>query len=80
MSTFARIPLNCAFNKPNKPKSNQQERKGGKEEGEKKKLSILMFFYIADFRERSYSLASLDGQRRVLPRAEVISIVFIKLI
>ena len=33
-------------NKSNGPESNQQERKEGKEEGEKKKLSILMFLYL----------------------------------
>ena len=37
MSTLTRILLNCAFNKSNGPENNQQERKEGKEEGEKKK-------------------------------------------
>ena len=37
MSTLTRILLNRAFNKSNGPESNHQERKEGKEEGEKKK-------------------------------------------
>ena len=87
MSTLTRILLKRAFNKANGPESNQQERKEGKKE--EKKLSILMFLYRRLQRQflngkkrlprESYSLASRDGQGRVLPRAEVVSIVFINL-
>ena len=45
MSTLTRILLNRTFSRSNGPESNERGRKEGKEEGEKKKLSILMSLY-----------------------------------
>ena len=44
-STSTKILLNRALNQSNGPKSKEKEQVEGKEEGEKKKLSILMFLY-----------------------------------
>ena len=45
ISTLTKILLNHALDKSNGPEKNEKEREEGKEEGEKKKLSILMFLY-----------------------------------
>ena len=45
ISTLTKILLNRALNESNGPESKEREREEGKEEGEKKKLSILMFLY-----------------------------------
>ena len=43
MSTLTRILLNRAFNKSNRPEINEQERKEGKEEGEKRNEHSYVF-------------------------------------
>ena len=45
ISTLTKILPNRALNKSNGPESTQKEREEGKEEGERKKQSILMFLY-----------------------------------
>ena len=84
MSTLTRILPNHAFDKSNGPESNQQERKEGKEKGEEKTehsyVSISPTLETKNVcQEKVSPLASHDGQRRALPLAEVISIVFINL-
>ena len=56
MSTLTRILQNRAFNKSNGPEINEQERKEGKEEGEKKKT------------EHSYDFISSTLERMVSER------------
>ena len=85
-STLTEILLNWALNQSNGPESKEKEREEGKEEGEKKTehpyvfISLTLEIVLNDKKpllSKSYSLASLDGQQGVHPRAEVISIVFI---
>ena len=67
MSALTRILLNRAFNKSNGPESNQQERKEGKEEGEKTKTEHF-YVFISSTLEMVFERQKTSAKRKLLVR------------